>query len=357
MQNRETFYDNSNFTQYIRITANDSDFFAYVINELDNNNNILNVILDLKGASNDISIDFLMERLKQYGNVISLVNNSITGPLLSKINEVSTSTLNYDTLAFRDEKQKEDFEKDLTTNLLNLPLEKVDSLLEFSDERYNNAVSKIYLDLIIKDYAEYLDENSIERLKDALINLKLGENENLIRNLFSSIITPAFSAKIGTETNYNIKEALIDISLIDFAKRHGIMNDFTPSNPKYVIFLREKLRSLGSKESETTLIFKGSIEQLIEALAKDADEFISELGKVNNNQDYYSTLMHNIASLSPNSELLEKYLFKLSSRVDSKEEALSIINTTISEVMPEFSNQTNLYISDYLNNNGKHLSA
>ena len=355
--NNETFYDNTNSSEYIRITFNDSAFFVHIVNELDNNTNILHIILDLKEATNDISIDFLIEKLKQYGSVITLVNNKITGELLTKLQSVSSSILNYDTLSFRDEKQKEDFEKDLTTNILNLPLEKADKLLEYNDEIFTNGMSKAYLDLIINDYAEYLDENSVERLKDTIINLKGEDSKDLIRTLFSSIIDLPFSPKLGTETNSQLKEALIDISVIDFLKKYSIMPDYTTNYPKQVIFLREKLKSLGSKESEKTLIFKGSIEQVINAISNEPEAFITEVEQIDT--DNFSTLIHNIASLSNNSNKFEEYLLKLSSRVDSKEEALSTINQTISELMPESElyNQTNALITEYLNQNEIVLSA
>ena len=355
--NNETFYDNTNASEYIKIISNDSAFFVHIINELENSSNVLNIILDLKYATNDISIDFLIEKLKQYGNVITLVNNKITGELLTKLQSVSSCTINYDTLSFRDEKQKEDFEKDLTTNILNLPLEKTDRLLEYNNEIFTNGMAKVYLDLIINDYAEYLDENSIERLKDTIIELKEEDSKYLIRTLFSSIIDLPFSPKLGTDINNKLKEALIDISVIDFLKKYSIMPDYSTNYPKEVIFLREKLKDLGSKENEKTLIFKGSIEQVINAISNEPEAFLNEVEQIDTNN--FSTLIHNIASLSNNSNKFEEYLLKLSSRVDSKEEALSTINQTISELMPEseLSNQTNTLITEYLNQDGLTLSA
>ena len=139
--NNETFYNNSNETLYIKVINNDPEFNLHIINEL-NNHEIKKVILDLKEISNDVSIDYLLEKLKQYDYVMTLTNNNISPNLLSLIQSVSNTTLNYDNLSFRDEKQKEDFEKDITTNLLNLPLEQVERLTVFNLDKY---MHKAYL--------------------------------------------------------------------------------------------------------------------------------------------------------------------------------------------------------------------
>ena len=359
MPNNETYYDNTKLTQYIKLSTNDSDFSAHVINELTNRDKIFSIIIDLKDASNDISIDFLIETLKHYGTIITIVNNKINGPLLSKINEISSRTLNYDELSFRDEKQKEDFEKDLVTNILNLPLERVDKLFEINPENYTNNMAKIFLDMIIKDYAEYLDENSVERLKDTIINLKAMDDKELIRTLFSSLINPAYSPKLGTTANEKIKESLIDIIVFDFSKKHGILSDYESKYSYYVIFLKEKLLSLGSKEDQTTFIFKGSIEQLINAVSTEPETFIDEINSIGTEKDSFNTLLHNIALTSNNPTKFEEYLLKLSSRADTKEEAIMIINRTIkeiSELEPEISNKV-VNISEYLNQSSLSLSA
>lgn len=353
----ESFYDNSNKSLYIKITSNNPEYNLHIVNELDNHE-IQNVILDLKNVESDISIDFLFEKLKQYDNVITLVNNAISPELLTKIRSISSTTINYDILAFRDEAQRLDFEKDLTTNLLNLPLEQVERLTDFNQDNFNDAMTRNYVDLIIQDYFKYLDEASIARFKDTVVNIKGITDEELIRKLFSSLIDPPFSTNYSVQINTNIKEGLIDFVTIDFLKKYNIMLDYEASYARYVIFLRDKLSTLGSKENELELIFKGNIEQIIAGMSLAEEKFKEELEKIENHTTDYETLIHNIAALSPeNIVSLENNLIKLSSRVDSKEEALQIINETIPQIMPEISLQTTELINSYLHSEEISLSA
>ncbi len=356
-EKQEIFYDNSNNSLYIRIINNSPEDNLHIINELDNNN-IKNVILDLKEAEKNISIEFLLEKLKQYDNVITLVNNTISSELLNKIQSVSSTTINYDKLSFRDENQKIDFEKDMTTNLLNLPLEQVERLTEFNQDKFNEEMTKNYADLIIQDYYKYLNETAINRLKDTAVNTDGITDKILIRNLFSSLIDPPFSSKYGADINVNIKEGLVDLCTIDFLKKYSFMMDYEANYPRYVIFLREKLASLGNKENKYELIFKGNIDQIINCIFTDEEKFKEEIEKVEKHNTDYEILIHNIASLSPNNMTnLENNLIKLSSRVDSNDEALQIINETIPQIIPDISLETTKLINDYLHPDEMRLSA
>lgn len=353
----ETFFDNTNNSLYIKLNENNSNFNLHIINELDNHE-INNVILDLKEAGNDISIDFLIEKLKEYDKVITLVNSVIAPELLEKLQGVSNATINYDDLSFRDEKQKEDFEKDLTTNLLNLPLDYTERLTEFNSNKFNHEIAKNYVDLIVKDYYNYLDENAIERFKNTVIKIDGVEGADLIRTFLSSLIDLPFSSKLNVEDNTNIKEGLTDLVMMDFIKKHEIMLDYVPSFANIMLFLREKLALIGTKEDVLSLIFKGNIDQIITASNLEEDAFKEELTNASNHNSDYENLIHNIAVLSPENMVnLEKNMLKLSSRADSNLEALQIINDTIPYLLPEIGKDASDLINAYLNPEEISLSA
>ena len=349
MPNNSSFYDNTKLSFYIELSSNNSEFNTHIINEL-NNHHITSIILDLKNASNDISIDFLIEKLKQFGNVITLTNSKLSPSLQSKIESVSSTTINYDTLSFRDEKQREDFEQDITTNILNLPIERVDKLVEFNQDVFNNAIEKDYLELILSEYGPYLSANAVDNLKNTVINTNgLTENE-ILYNIFSSIVNPAYSSKLNADINEKIKQSFIDLAIIDFSKKHHLMLNHEAKYPNYIIYIKEKISFLDDEESLTKLLFNGNIDTIIELIGLSNEELLEELQNVDKSDTSYDKLLHDISSLSPKYESkLNSILFKLSSRVNSKQEALGIINQTISELMPEIKEQTANLITSYLN--------
>lgn len=349
MPNNESFYDNTKLAYYIKLTSNDSTFNTHIINELDNHD-IQTVILDLKETKGNLSIEFLIERLKQFGNIITITNNNLPPTLLSKVQEITSSLINYDTLSFRDEKQKEDFETDIITNILNLPLEKVEKLLEYNGDIFNDTMVKNYLELILKDYGNYVSPNTLENLKNTILNLKgLSDNE-VLYNIFASLVSPAYSSKLDINYNEKIKQSFIDMAILDFSHNHEVLLDYEAKYPSYVIYLKEKLSFIEDKETLAKLLFSGNIDAIIELTGLTNEELEAELKNIDEKNTSYEKLLHEIASLSPkHATLLENYLLKLSTRVNTKEEALSIINTSIGDLMPELKSQTESLIANYLN--------
>ena len=218
----------------------------------------------------------------------------------------------------------------------------------------NNNLERInsYIDLIFKDFTEYLNEEKLLRIKEIFQNTISKEyNESrLLQEMFKVFI----NSNIFLEYP-NLNEALIEICIIDFLKANNIFPEYQISNPELVVFLRKKLEKIVDNENLIMFISNGNFEQFIELIKESKEEFINELQLVEKHETKYQKLINSIASLSPkNSEELANILIKLFSRVETEKEAIEIILEVIPTIMPEISKQTSDLINEYLNKNNSY---
>ena len=218
----------------------------------------------------------------------------------------------------------------------------------------NNNLERInsYIDLIFKDFTEYLNEEKLLRIKEIFQNTISKEyNESrLLQEMFKVFI----NSNIFLEYP-NLNEALIEICIIDFLKANNIFPEYQISNPELVVFLRKKLEKIVDNENLIMFISNGNFEQFIELIKESKEEFINELQLVEKHETKYQKLINSIASLSPkNSEELSNILIKLFSRVETEKEAIEIILEVIPTIMPEISKQTSDLINEYLNKNNSY---
>ena len=278
-------------------------------------------------------------------------------------------------------------------------LESAKELLAYS---YFNSMAQTYIDLIIQSYGKFIPQNKLEYFEslknqdvvaleqnheqyiahqksiseEATLNnlpsahggrvfgdnkihiyLNMFKNKSideiesvLVHEIFHYFIRPEYLSE-NQSMSSKITEALVDICAIDFMKKYGIFPSYHSNYARYVIFMREKLLNVGDKDSQYFLIFNASISQIIQNTAKSPEAFISDFSKVEAHNTEYERLLSNISSLKPiYQEKLERGLLRLSSRLDTKEEALKEIMETMPAVMPELSEQIKNMITAYLEN-------
>lgn len=226
--------------------------------------------------------------------------------------------------------------------------------LDINETNYVNEIKKMFL--------PYLNEEKISYLDSLVINDLKPED---IQTIFKNLINPNISSKCPEELNRFIINGLIDMYTLDFFSKLGVYPEYYSNNPDAVIFIREKLSSLGDIENQIILSFKGSIDQIIQNTSSSYDEFVSDYEKCKNHETEYDMLIQKVGGLMPNLKHQEDYIasiMKLSAK-KGKVAALDIIKQALTELNPydidnctpeeiqEFVSRTLTEIDNYLNKN------
>ena len=214
-----------------------------------------------------------------------------------------------------------------------------------------NLKRKKYLKQIKEEYSSYLSDEK-KMLLDKLIaeNKSFGNESAIIREIFHMLVNPVVSASYPDEEMHTfITEGLVEICVIDFMSKHSIFPEYTSNYTSNILFMRDRLSSLGDVESQFMLIFNGNIDQIIETTSESKEEFISDYQKAKKHETAYDLLIQKIASFAPKEDMVEEYttsLMRLSAK-KGKKEALSIIKQTMTELNPyDIENRTPEEIQD-----------
>ena len=133
-------------------------------------------------------------------------------------------------------------------------------------------------------------------------------------------------------------------------QKNSIFPSYHSNYSKYIIFMKERLESIGSNEEKLLLMFRGSIKQIIDLTSKSQEEFFTEFSKVESNETDFDKLLNSISALSQNNQdKMKRVLLKLATRSNSKLDAIEQMKTVIPSIMPEIGMQTRKLIDEYLN--------
>lgn len=412
----KTIYDNSNSVLYIRLSENNPDTNIHIIDQIENNPASI-IIIDARGLStNDFdSFKMILERIKSKNDIISIVDDKTLGSIRDYLASISSSTINYDRIIFGSKEEEIAFADNIIEQVLKLSTNKTEKLNMSSEEIYYNAAARNYLNLILQDFGKYLSKETIVYLKTLIekdnvileqnhedyVRFKesLGEKiapENspsfhdgkvfgdnkihiylnkfpdhkrediesvLIYELFHYIVKPVYSEKYPFFPNLNsdITKGLVDMLALDFLIKHGVFPNYQSNYTNNVIFVREKLKTVGGPEERYMLALNGTIDQFIAATSKNAEEFIEEYKSFCAKETKIDKLISNISSLDQvHAEGYKRSLLKLISRIGI-DAALPVIKDTFLEMTPEMmpgktkediesiKKQVSTYINEYTN--------
>lgn len=155
----------------------------------------------------------------------------------------------------------------------------------------------------------------------------------IIHELFHYLISPIYSNNISKDENSFLTEGLVDMYAIKFMQKNEIFPEYNSNYARNIIFIREKLLNLQDEKTIELLSFNGSMDQIIQNTSSSLEEFKNDLYLATNNQTKFDNLLNNIASLLPNhKEHFIRAMLRMSSRVNSLEEALSTILSSMNEI-------------------------
>lgn len=420
----ETIYDNSNSVLYIKLSEINPDANIHIIDQLENNS-INKIIIDARGLSiNDLNgFKMVLERIKSKNDIMSIVDDKTLSSIRNYLASLSLSTINYDRIIFNSKEEEVYFADNIIEQVLKLNTGKTEKLNISSEEIYYNAAARNYLYLILQDFGKYLSEETIAYLKaliekdnvileqnhEAYVHFKEGLGEKiapenypsfhdgkvfgddkihiylnvfpnhkredieslLIYILFHYIVKPRYSEKYTAFPNLNsdITNGLVDMLALDFLIKHGIFPNYHSNFANNVIFVREKLKTVGGPEERYMLVLNGTIDQIIAATSKNSDDFIEEYKTFGTKETKIDKLISSISNLDQaHAEGYKRSLLKLISRIGI-DAALPVIKDTFLEMTPEMmpgktkedietiKKQVVTYIDEYTNQQHVKLAA
>ena len=228
---------------------------------------------------------------------------------------------------------------------------------------YLNEMLKTYMNLISNEYKDYIPENRKESIKtfigsNNVVNRIVAEYDGqeldviesqLIHEIFCYFISPEHLAGYEQISSI-ISETISDIVALEFMQKNSIFPSYHSNYSKYIIFMKERLESIGSNEEKLLLMFRGSIKQIIDLTSKSQEEFFTEFSKAESNETDFDKLLNSISALSQNNQdKMKRVLLKLATRSNSKLDAIEQMKTVIPSIMPEIGMQTRKLIDEYLN--------
>lgn len=202
-----------------------------------------------------------------------------------------------------------------------------------------NEILKNYLNKIINEYQQYINKERLLELENNITNLLFQIKEDNSKEINESlIIKNIFNSLIPSTNNKELDESIIDFCALNMLQKNNEFPEYYISSTKNLIYLKEELQKIDDFESELTMIFNGTIANIIEFNRKD--------------NDVYDELINNISSLfGDKSASFAEYAYKLTARVNNKKEALQIIKESCKELNLNRLEEIDNLINQYLNQN------